>query len=124
MKYFSTRGAGPVGLFAAVLLVRAGVRVIVLEKFEGLSLDRRASTFHPATLELLEPLGVVDKMIARGLKAHHFSYRDRRHGVVAEFDLGCIDDVTRFPFRLQCEQFKLCQILMEQFEDNDLVDVR
>ena len=37
-------GAGPAGLFAAVLLVRAGQRVVLLEKNDGLALDMRAST--------------------------------------------------------------------------------
>ena len=52
-------GAGPVGLFAAVLLVRAGFSVIVLEKNDHLALDMRASTFHPATLDLLSSVGLA-----------------------------------------------------------------
>ena len=116
-------GAGPVGCVAAAVLAERGVRVSLFEAATELPLELRASTFHPATLELLEPLGVVPEMIERGLIAERFSYRDRRHGVVAEFDLGTVSDVTSFPFRLQCEQFKLCQILMDRFAHNDLVDV-
>ena len=101
-----------------------GVRVTIFEAEPQLPLQLRASTFHPATLELLTPLGVVDEMIGRGLIADRFAYRDRRHGLVAEFDLSCVSDVTRYPFRLQCEQFKLCQILIDRFATNDLVDVQ
>ena len=117
-------GAGPVGCVAAAVLADAGVDVTLLEAEPQLPRELRASTFHPATLELLERFGVVDEMIARGLIADRFAYRDRRVGVVASFDLGTVADVTRFPFRLQCEQFKLCEILLDRLRDDPHVTVR
>ncbi len=117
-------GAGPVGCVAAATLARNGIRVTLLEQAPTLPRELRASTFHPATLELLEPFGVVPAMIERGLVARHFAYRERTEGVVAAFDLDRLSDITRFPFRLQCEQFKLCEILLERFKDNPLVTVK
>ncbi len=117
-------GAGPVGCVAAAVLADLDIRVTIFEAAPQLPLELRASTFHPATLELLTPLGVVPEMIERGLVAERFAYRDRRHGLVAEFDLGSVGDVTRYPFRLQCEQFKLCQILLDRFAANEAVEVR
>jgi len=117
-------GAGPVGCVAAATLADRGVRVTLFEAAPELPRELRASTFHPATLELLHRLGVVDDMVARGLKAERFAYRDRRVGQVASFDLGAIADVTRYPFRLQCEQFKLCEILLDRFAGNDQIDVQ
>ena len=117
-------GAGPVGCVAAAVLAKTGVRVTLVEAAPSLPRELRASTFHPATLEMLRPYGVVDEMIARGLVAQHFAYRDRRVGVVARFDLDELRDITNYPFRLQCEQFKLCEILLEKFASNPLIDVR
>ena len=117
-------GAGPVGCVAAAVLAKADVRVTFVEATPSLPRELRASTFHPATLEMLRPYGVVDEMIARGLVAQHFAYRDRRGGVVARFDLDELRDITNYPFRLQCEQFKLCEILLEKFASNPLIDVR
>ena len=117
-------GAGPVGCVAAAVLAKADVRVTLVEATPSLPRELRASTFHPATLEMLRPYGVVDEMIARGLVAQHFAYRDRRVGVVARFDLDELRDITNYPFRLQCEQFKLCEILLEKFASNPLIDVR
>ena len=117
-------GAGPVGCVAAAVLAKADVRVTLVEAAPSLPRELRASTFHPATLEMLRPYGVVDEMIARGLVAQHFAYRDRRVGVVARFDLDELRDITNYPFRLQCEQFKLCEILLEKFASNPLIDVR
>jgi 3-(3-hydroxy-phenyl)propionate hydroxylase len=117
-------GAGPVGCVAAAVLAGTDVRVTLIEASPSPPRELRASTFHPATLEMLRPYGVVDEMIARGLVARHFAYRDRHVGVVARFDLDELRDITNYPFRLQCEQFKLCEILLEKFVSNPLIDVR
>ncbi len=121
-------GAGPVGCVATGVLAVAGLDVTLLEAAPELPRELRASTFHPATLDLLDcSLGrqkVVDEMLSRGLKAPRFAYRDRRKGVVAEFDLGTLADVTNHPFRLQCEQYKLCEIMLDRFNSMPNVTVR
>ena len=116
-------GAGPVGCAAAAVLADRGVTVTLLEAESSLPMQLRASTFHPATLDLLAELGVVDELMARGLVAERFAYRDRRRGAVAVFDLGELADVTDHPFRLQCEQFKLCEVLMDRFAADRRVTV-
>ena len=117
-------GAGPVGCVAAAVLAAGGIDVTLLEAAPELPLELRASTFHPATLDLLDRLAVVDELIGRGLVAPVFAYRDRRKGVVAEFDLAALSGVTNHPYRLQCEQFKLCEILLDAFGRQAEVSVR
>lgn len=112
------------GCVAGAVLAAGGVDVTLLEAAPQLRRELRASTFHPATLDLLEPLGVVDGLLRRGLVAPVFAYRDRRAGVVAEFDLGALADVTDHPYRLQCEQFKLCEIMLDIFDRQRSVSVR
>lgn len=104
-------GAGPVGLTAAWILARKGVPVRVLEAEPRSSTDWRASTFHAATMELLETVGIAEPMVAEGLKVPRYQYRDRNSGVVAEFDMGVLGDITDFPFRLQLNQQRLVEIL-------------
>ncbi|MGB9658462.1 MAG: FAD-dependent monooxygenase, partial [Pseudolabrys sp.] len=100
-------GAGPVGLVAAANLVRHSVPVTVFEGGPDLSMESRASTFHPPTLDMLADLDLVNPLIAQGLIAPKFQYRNRRDGLIAQFDFGDIADATQHPFRLQCEQSKL-----------------
>jgi len=107
-------GAGPVGLTVAWALARAGVDVTVLEADGDIHRDWRASTFHPPTLELLEGLGVVEEMLARGLVAPTVQYRDRSEGLIAQFDCAALAAETRYPFRLQLEQYKYADILFRQ----------
>jgi 3-(3-hydroxy-phenyl)propionate hydroxylase len=104
-------GAGPVGLVAAAKLVRRQIPVTVFEASETLSEESRASTFHPPTLDILDDLGVAADLIAQGLKAPRFQYRSKQDGVIATFDFSAIADVTRHPYRLQAEQFKLTRII-------------
>jgi 3-(3-hydroxy-phenyl)propionate hydroxylase len=104
-------GAGPVGLVAAAHLARSGVPVTVFEAGPTLSEESRASTFHPPTLDMLDVLGAAEPMIAQGLEAPAFQYRSKKHGLLAQFDFAGIADATHHPFRLQCEQSKLTEIL-------------
>ena len=61
-------GAGPVGLALAVALADQGIGVTVLEAEADLTVDLRAGTFHPPTLEMLAPYGVTAKMLETGIK--------------------------------------------------------
>jgi 2-polyprenyl-6-methoxyphenol hydroxylase-like FAD-dependent oxidoreductase len=117
-------GAGPVGLYAAVLLVKAGIRVIVLEKFDGLAMDRRATTFHPATLDLLEDLGLADSLIARGSIKQGWQYMVHGTKHHAVFDLESIHDVTQHPYRLQCEQFYFSDLAIDYLLGSPLFEIR
>jgi 3-(3-hydroxy-phenyl)propionate hydroxylase len=108
-------GAGPVGLTAALVLAREGVPVEVFERGEDLAEDLRASTWHPPTLDMLDAIdpALSQQIIATGLIARHTQYRDRREGLIAEFDLEMLRGDTAHPYRVQCEQFKYTGFLLD-----------
>ena len=58
-------GGGPAGMMLGVLLARAGVPVVVLEKHADFLRDFRGDTVHPSTLEVIHELGVLDAFLAR-----------------------------------------------------------
>ncbi|MFC7518078.1 FAD-dependent oxidoreductase [Herbaspirillum sp. GCM10030257] len=103
-------GGGPVGLVAALALAEKGIQVVLLESAKEIPRDLRAGTFHPPTVEMLDRLSIGNELLAQGIKVPEWQIRDRRTGVVAQFDLGMIADQTPYPFRLHCEQHKLSQI--------------
>jgi 3-(3-hydroxy-phenyl)propionate hydroxylase len=116
-------GGGPVGLVAAATLAAQGVPVAVVEEAVEITEDLRASTFHPPTLEFLETLGVTQTLIDRGLISPLWQFRDRRKGAVATFDLSILRDETPFPYRLQCEQWKLTRVLRDRLAETPDVEL-
>jgi 3-(3-hydroxy-phenyl)propionate hydroxylase len=110
-------GAGPVGCVAAYYLARHGIDVVLAEQGPDCAQDLRASTFHPPTLEMLDTLGLAQPVIDQGLKAPIYHWRERSTGNVFEFDLSEIADETRFPFRVQCEQYHLARLLAHKLEN-------
>lgn len=60
-------GAGPIGLCAAIDLTLRGVPVAVLDDDDSVSIGSRAICWAKRTLEILDRLGVVEPMIAKGV---------------------------------------------------------
>ena len=111
-------GAGPVGMTTAARLLGRGVPVTVFETGDNLSVESRASTFHPSTLDMLEELNATKKLEKHGLRARYLQYRSKSEGILARFDFEGIADLTRHPYRLQSEQWHLTRILYDLLKDN------
>ena len=72
-------GGGPAGMMLGVLLARAGIPVVVLEKHADFLRDFRGDTVHPSTLEVMHELGLLDEFLARpALRAAPGAGHDRR----------------------------------------------
>jgi 3-(3-hydroxy-phenyl)propionate hydroxylase len=117
-------GAGPVGLLTALALAKQGVPVLVLEAEPALTLDLRAGTYHPPSLELMAPYGITDEMHKTAIKVQRWQIRDRRQGVIVEWDLGDIADLTPYPYRLHLEQHRLTPIILSKLRAYSHADVR
>jgi 2-polyprenyl-6-methoxyphenol hydroxylase-like FAD-dependent oxidoreductase len=58
-------GGGPAGMMLGLLLARAGVEVLVLEKHADFFRDFRGDTIHPSTLEVVHELGLLEDFLTR-----------------------------------------------------------
>ncbi|HUB96716.1 MAG TPA: FAD-dependent monooxygenase [Stellaceae bacterium] len=120
-------GAGPVGLVLALALAQQGVAVTLIEELGPDNiLDQvpRAGTNHPATLEMYDRIGLLEKLLPRGIVAPVFHYHDRQEGLVAAFDHGLLKDDTRFPYVLQCERIKVVEEALTLAAAHPLVTLR
>lgn len=110
-------GGGPVGVVTALALAQKGIPVRVYEAGDQVNSAPRASTLHPATLEMLSSLGLLDEVVTRGLVARTFQFWDRPSGtVVAEFDHAILKDDTPHPFVVQCEQHKVALMAIDRLK--------
>ena len=119
-------GAGPVGLVLALSLARRGHRVTVVEKLVDL-LDqvRRAGTIHAATLEMLDDIGLYERLESRGIMAPLVHYWDRGDSEpIAVFDHGVLAADARFPHALQCDRLKLVEEALKTASGDDLIEIR
>jgi len=105
-------GGGPVGLVVALMLGRAGVAVTLFDEGDIVHSEPRAATIHPATLDILDDLGVYAKIEPQGIVCPIVNYYDGKD-LLASFDHALIKGETRHPFVLQCEQDKLSRTLFE-----------
>jgi 3-(3-hydroxy-phenyl)propionate hydroxylase len=117
-------GGGPVGLLCAWRLGRQGIPVRLFDDNDGLQSDPRAATTHPATLDLLAEDGLAEDMARVGLVAPIFQFWDRpSNRLVAEFDHAVLAKDTRYPFVVQCEQFKTASLLLKRVQSLANVEV-
>ena len=118
-------GAGPVGMVCALALNRSGIAVTVFEQEPAPVEDQRAATIHPPTLEMLDALGVTQKILPLGLVSTTYRFHDRvNRAVVAEFDLDRMRDEFKFPYVLQYEQYKLTASIAAEYANAGDFDVR
>lgn len=84
-------GGGPAGMMLGLLLARAGIDVVVLEKHADFLRDFRGDTLHPSTLQVMHELGLLDGFLA-------LPHQKMRHigGIVGDTEVQ-IADFTHLP---------------------------
>jgi FAD binding domain len=103
-------GAGPTGLALATTLARAGVTPVIVDKLATGQNTSRAAVIHAHTLEVMEQIGVSERLACEGLKLATFSIRDRDRVLVRlRFDAL----PTRFAYLLMLPQNLTEKILAE-----------
>ena len=114
-------GAGPVGLSAALFLVRAGIGVRIIDAADTVDRRMRGSTFHPPTLDMIDKFGLSAPLVGLGRKVARWQLRQHEAGKHVDFDLELLGDATAHPFRLQVEQHRYCALLIEALRDLGVV---
>jgi len=90
-------GGGPGGLMLALLLARREVPVTLLEAHATFDRDFRGDTLHPAILEILDEIGLADRLHQRQHVKMYGPTLPTADGPVMLFDMRVLLK-TRFPY--------------------------
>lgn len=102
-------GGGPGGAVLSLLLARSGVRVMLLEAHEDFDRDFRGDTLHPSVLELMDELGLAERLLKlRHSKIQTFSFMTP-DGRVTLADFRRIK--TRFPYIMMVPQVQFLDMV-------------
>jgi 2-polyprenyl-6-methoxyphenol hydroxylase-like FAD-dependent oxidoreductase len=83
-------GAGPVGLSTAIECVRRGLPVRIVDQDAEATRESRAVAVNPRTLDLLEPSGAAERLVAAGVRLRGFR-------IVSEGVTRAVADASRLP---------------------------
>jgi 2-polyprenyl-6-methoxyphenol hydroxylase-like FAD-dependent oxidoreductase len=107
-------GCGPAGAMLGLLLARRGVDLLVLEKHGDFLRDFRGDTIHPSTMEIMDELGLADRLL--GLphtKAPRLQFRTPR-GSATLADFRTLK--TRFPYLAFMPQWDFLDFVTQEAE--------
>src|SRR5262245_2024988 len=97
-------GAGPTGLALGSQLARWGIKFRIIDKRPDRAQESRALGVQPRSLELLQSIGLGERLAARGRRTTRLVLHGTR-ARPATIDLGDIDRTdTRFPYILFVSQ--------------------
>jgi len=102
-------GGGPAGVMLALLLARRGISVTLLEMHKDFDREFRGDTIHPSIMEILDQIGLVDKLHEiphTKITGPTLQFAD---GPFRPIDLGRLK--TRFPYILLVPQVRFLEFI-------------
>jgi len=105
-------GGGPAGATLALLLARRGVRVTLLEMHKDFDRDFRGDTVHPSILEVLDQIGLAEKLLEIPHAKITGPTLQFANGPFRPFDLGRLK--TRFPYIAMIPQVRFLEFITRE----------
>lgn len=96
-------GGGPAGAVLALMLARQGLQVTLLEEHHDFDRDFRGDTIHPSVLEIMDELGLVDRL----LELPHTKIR----GLGQPFNMPFERLKTRYPYIMMVPQARFLEFI-------------
>ena len=115
-------GAGPIGLAVALDLAGYGIRSVILDDNNVVSVGSRAICWSKRSLEILDRLGIGDRCVEKGViwNVGRTLHKDKE---VFNFDL-LPDEGYKMPAFVNLQQYYVEEYLVENCLANELIDLR
>ena len=116
-------GAGPIGLAMAIDLAQNGIASVVLDDNNVVSVGSRAICWSKRSLEILDRLGVGDRMLDKGVT---WKIGRQFHGEREVFSFDLLpEDGHKFPAFINLQQYYVEEYLIDRVHEfPDLIDLR
>lgn len=105
-------GGGPAGAVLALLLARQGISVVMLEAHKDFDRDFRGDTIHPSVMQIMDELGLADRLLALPhAKMHNIT-------ITAPAGSATLADFTqlktKYPYITMMPQVKFLEFITEE----------
>ena len=115
-------GGGPVGLSAAIDAAQRGLPVILLDDDDTVSIGSRGVCYAKRTLEILDRLGVGQRVVDKGVT---WNVGRTYHGDQEVFSFDLLPEAGhQRPGMVNLQQYYLEQFLVERAQQLDILDLR
>lgn len=111
-------GAGPVGIVTALGLCRAGIPVTILEADEDVCQDFKACYYHVPSVDILEDVGMLGKLLEGGTRDQDLRFTDAGLGRSVDINLGVLSRNFRNPYALSASQDWFARVGYEVIQAN------
>lgn len=105
-------GAGPAGAILALLLARKGVEVTLLEEHMDFARDFRGDTVHPSTMEILDQIGLADRVLQLKHTLAPAMDIETPQGIIAGLSFKRLK--TRYPYITLIPQAQFLECITEE----------
>lgn len=105
-------GGGPAGAILALLLVRQGVPVMLLEAHMDFEREFRGDTIHPSVLQILDELGLAERLLQIPHTNMHNVGFQTRNGTITFADFSRLP--SKYPYTAMIPQAKFLQFITDE----------
>ncbi|MBH8571878.1 FAD-dependent oxidoreductase [Nostocaceae cyanobacterium CENA369] len=105
-------GGGPAGAMLALLLARQGISVMLIEAHKDFDRDFRGDTIHPSVMEIMEQLGLSDRLLQLPHTKMHRIRVQTPQDTVTLADFSHLK--TRYPYITMLPQVKFLEFITQE----------
>jgi len=115
-------GAGPGGLALAVDLALQGIKSVLIDDNNTVSVGSRAICFAKRTLEIMQRLGCAERMLEKGLTWRHGKVFFKNEAV---YDFNLLEESDhQVPAFINLQQYYFEEYLVDRAAEFDIIDLR
>ena len=105
-------GGGPAGAVLALPLARQGIPVMLLEAHKDFDRDFRGDTVHPSTMEIMDELGLADRLLELPHSKMHSISVQTAESAVTLADFSHLK--TKYPYVMMLPQVRFLEFITEE----------